>query len=102
RRTADVCMTDLATRLSNRYRAQHPRARFPPLAQKLTSLRDISFDRERESVTSGHLQVSNRGFVLRLGASGNAARRNFTIAHEIGLTFFFNVVIKYPLLIILN
>ena len=94
--TADVVMTDLATGLLNQYRAQHPRARFPPLAQKLTSLRDISFDRERESVTSGHLQVSNRGFVLRLGASGNAARRNFTIAHEIGHTFFFNVERKPP------
>src|SRR2546428_8774726 len=83
----EAAMTHLAEGLLNQYRTAHPRGRFPPHAENLAPLRDIFIDRDRESASSGHLQVSRNGFVLRLGAAGNVSRRNFTIAHEIGHTF---------------
>lgn len=69
----------------------YPRRRFPPKAESIAPLRKIVIDNERESGASGSLHVLKKGFRLRLDSSTSKNRRNFSVAHEIGHTYFFNI-----------
>lgn len=93
-------MEKLAEELIDQYHREHPRSKLPPKAEKLAPIRKIRLDREREARTSGSLQIASSGFVLRVKPVGNVNRRNFTIAHEIGHTFFFDIDRSPPVALI--
>ncbi len=91
RDSPEEAVEDLARGLLGTYREMYPRRKSPPLAKDLAPLRRISIDNEREADASGSLQVLRTGFTVRLGAMKNKNHRNFSVAHEIGHTYFFDI-----------
>ena len=93
-------MEDLAENLLEKYKT-HLGYSYPPIRPKrIAKLRKVKRIIEKRIDKSGALTPVKDGFYILLRKSDSENRRNFSCAHEIGHTFFFDLTHEVPRLII--
>lgn len=76
---------------------QQPNNRIPPFdAERIARLRGVLDVRKEDMEGSGRLVPIPGGFRVELRRSDRPERRNFTCAHEIGHTYFFDLSQREP------
>lgn len=88
-------MVKNAENLLQSYRKKHPDSKEKPglsYLKKIAELRKVNSIIEGDLNASALLKIKNDGFVIVYSnAEKNKGRRNFSIAHEIGHTYFYDI-----------